>query len=64
MEELRFGWEAAQQTSKQEVRAAFCMARICFEQFEAVDMALLLLTFKNRSVRDDSVESRFYSSHF
>ena len=64
VKELRLGWEAAQQTSKQEIQTALRVAKMCFKQFEAVDMALLLLMFKNRSVRDDWAESGFHSSHF
>lgn len=63
VEELRLRWKTAQEMSKQKIQTTLHMIKTCFQLFEAVDMTLLLLMFKNRNVRDDLTESRFYSSH-
>jgi hypothetical protein len=48
VQELRTKWQAEQPTVSQEAHSALKIARRCFPRFEASDMALVLLAFKNR----------------
>ncbi|KAF3126287.1 hypothetical protein TWF703_010545 [Orbilia oligospora] len=45
---LRQNWSAEQCTTDQEIQLAFKVAYDCFTQFEPIDIASILLTFKNR----------------
>ncbi|KAI1172324.1 hypothetical protein F4777DRAFT_516765 [Nemania sp. FL0916] len=44
--ELRREWKDEQDTSNEAIRAALKISKECFPNFEAVDMALMLLTFR------------------
>ncbi|KAF2277014.1 uncharacterized protein EI97DRAFT_305994 [Westerdykella ornata] len=46
--QLRQNWSAEQVTTDREIELAVRIARNCFTRFEANDIALVLLTFKNR----------------
>jgi hypothetical protein len=46
--ELRQVWSIAQRTTNREIQLAFMVAKECFNNFEALDIALILLAFKNR----------------
>lgn len=49
--DLRVSWDNEHQTTLQDILHAFNMVRECFRSFDAPDMALLLLTFKNRKLQ-------------
>ncbi|KAM0425396.1 hypothetical protein ACHAPT_009453 [Fusarium lateritium] len=51
VKELRNEWYLQQETTKHDVRAAFNIARRCFSNFEAADIALMLLMFKDRRLK-------------
>ncbi|EEU34828.1 uncharacterized protein NECHADRAFT_88411 [Fusarium vanettenii 77-13-4] len=55
--DLRVCWDNEQKTTLQDILHAFNMARECFGPFDAPDMALLLLTFKNRKLRTTALQS-------
>ncbi|KAF2111562.1 hypothetical protein BDV96DRAFT_666119 [Lophiotrema nucula] len=46
--ELRQNWSAEQGTTDHEIQLALAVGRNCFNQFESIDIAAILLTFKNR----------------
>jgi hypothetical protein len=48
---LRSEWSAGDTTTHVDIQKAFKIAGICFNQFDASDVALLLLSFKNRKLR-------------
>ncbi|KAH6952519.1 hypothetical protein BKA56DRAFT_648580 [Ilyonectria sp. MPI-CAGE-AT-0026] len=50
--QLRLGWLYEEQsTPRQDLECAFRMARECFRTFDVRDLALLLLSFKNRKLQ-------------
>lgn len=49
--ELRQGWSTEQGTTPEEIELASIIARKCFDNFETLDMILILLTFKARKIR-------------
>ncbi|KAJ5085227.1 hypothetical protein N7532_009998 [Penicillium argentinense] len=48
---LRSGWSTEHTTTQLDIQRAVGMARACFKSFNAPDVALLLLSFKNRKLR-------------
>ncbi|KAJ5392772.1 hypothetical protein N7465_011746 [Penicillium sp. CMV-2018d] len=48
---LRSRWSFEQTTTQRDIQKAVEIARACFESFDAPDVALLLLSFKNRKLR-------------
>jgi hypothetical protein len=51
VQSLRSRWSAKQSTTKLDIQTALCVARVCFKTFEAPNIAMLLLLFKNRKLR-------------
>lgn len=51
VKELRSYWADPQATTREEVQCAFDTAKTCFGNLQVHDMALLLLTFKNRHTK-------------
>ncbi|KAF7136918.1 hypothetical protein CNMCM5793_006580 [Aspergillus hiratsukae] len=49
--DLRLRWAIERTTTQLEIQTAVEMARACFNRFDASDIALLLLSFKNRKLR-------------
>jgi hypothetical protein len=47
--ELRKSWSVEHGTTDREIKLALAVAHDCFHQFEPLDMAFLLLSFKNRT---------------
>jgi hypothetical protein len=48
--DLRRKWSAPQGTNDQEIRLALNLVRTCFSDFDSIEMASTLLTFKNRKL--------------
>lgn len=51
VQNLRSVWSAEYNTTRADVETALRMARACFSRFHAPDVALLLLSLRNRSLR-------------
>ncbi|KAK3299582.1 uncharacterized protein B0H64DRAFT_102348 [Chaetomium fimeti] len=51
VKDLRLGWSIEHTTTQVDIRRAFEVARACLDPFNASDIALLLLSFKNLKVR-------------
>ena len=49
--DLRQVWSIAQRTTNREINLAFIVAKECFNNFQALDMVLSLLAFKNRKYK-------------
>jgi hypothetical protein len=56
---LRSGWFIEHTTTQLDIQRAVEMARACFKSFDASDVALLLLSFKNRKLRAPATKESF-----
>ncbi|GIZ48700.1 hypothetical protein CKM354_001175000 [Cercospora kikuchii] len=54
---LRLNWATSQETTRKEIISAVRVAETCFKNFNCLDMAVLLLTFKNRRLSNDNESS-------
>ncbi|KAJ5288310.1 hypothetical protein N7508_011085 [Penicillium antarcticum] len=56
---LRSEWSIEHTTTQLDIQKAIEMARTCFKSFDAPDVALLLLSFKNRKLRVPATKGTF-----
>lgn len=56
---LRSGWSIEHTTTQLDIQKAVEIARACFKSFDAPDVALLLLSFKNRKLRVPATKGTF-----
>lgn len=59
---LRSRWSIEQTTTQRDIQKAVEIARACFRSFDACDVALLLLSFKNRKLRVPATKGTFLKS--
>ncbi|KAF4627345.1 hypothetical protein G7Y89_g10810 [Cudoniella acicularis] len=58
--ELRQGWSIEQRTTPQKIQLASMVTMKCFNNFETIDMVLILLSFKARKIRGDPRDNNKY----
>ncbi|WPB07203.1 uncharacterized protein RHO25_011864 [Cercospora beticola] len=57
VQDLRSDWAASNKTTRDEISSAMQVAATCFEGFNYLDIAVVLLTFKNRRRLNDDESS-------
>ncbi|KAI8630238.1 hypothetical protein F5Y19DRAFT_484126 [Xylariaceae sp. FL1651] len=64
VKDLRSKWSDKHRTTRVDVQTALEVARACFNTFNAPDIALLLLSFKNRKLQATTRTSQFHNGDY